>query len=315
MSGFRPGLSLNKKGGLAKHRATLLSEFDNDEDDFDLPKPTGPSVTKFQPSIEKSIEADKIVSSALEEDHTIFDFDSWKETEEQNSKNKSIATRSNTENVAQDSLTPDQTRGRAKYISSLLEKAKLRNFEREEMLDRKLAREHAVEEEQFGSTEKFITSAYAARLKERDKMREELQQIAAEESKNDVTKRGMGEFYSNLYTSNIAFGASASESVIDPVQIENESRNESQMQKQKIPPKTEVSSSPATSTSRNEFVPSPSLIHSDPTPTASVDQTNNLQDILVPKKSFHIRSTPEEIEEFRIRAYERFCERKKLGKN
>lgn len=316
MSEIRSGLNLSKKGGLAKHRAALLSEFSDEGVDFDLPKPTGPPAAKYQPSVEKSMEAQRAVSSALEEDSAIFDFDNWKDTEEQSKKNKQYSAVIGTHQREHVDGSSAQVRGGAKYIGSLLEKAKLRNFEREAMLDRKLAREHAEEEEKYGSTEKFITSAYAAKLKERERMKEELERLDAEEKENDVTKRGMGEFYSNLLSSNVSFGGSLPEATSKPaprmhsederetahsdaVHKDREHMDRSLLSEKLEQPSPSLTSSPQSSDSLNS--------------TAGEAEAPSEDE--PPKLHFHTRSTPEEVEQYRARAYERFLERQKLGKN
>ncbi|CAN0414663.1 unnamed protein product, partial [Ectocarpus sp. 13 AM-2016] len=59
---------------------------------------------------------------------------------------------------------------------------------------------------------KFVTSAYKKKLMEQKKWELQQQLEDEREQRNDVTKTGMGGFYSNLITKNIAMGGDVEKS-------------------------------------------------------------------------------------------------------
>lgn len=75
----------------------------------------------------------------------------------------------------------------SKYIDSLLEKAKRREQEREIVFERKLAKDRAKEDAEFGDKEKFVTRAYREKLEERKKWLAEEKRREAIEAANDVS--------------------------------------------------------------------------------------------------------------------------------
>jgi len=103
-------------------------------------------------------------------------------------------------------------------------KAKAAEREREQDMayERRMAKDAQKEGDLHGDKEKFITSSYRKKLEEekkwveREKLREE------EEKRNDVTKKkNLGDFYKNLLTSNVSFGARPSDGA-----AENEKKGE-----------------------------------------------------------------------------------------
>lgn len=101
---------------------------------------------------------------------------------------------------------------KSRYIGDLLETAKKRQRVREAVLERKVAKEQALEDaqEDFVGKEKFITKAYRRKLEERKQWEVEEEERQREEEANDVTKRksagaAMASFYGN-FANNVAMG-------------------------------------------------------------------------------------------------------------
>jgi len=69
-------------------------------------------------------------------------------------------------------------------------KAKRREQEMEIVFERKLAKDRAKEDTEFGDKEKFVTRAYREKLEERKKWLAEEQRREAVEAANDVSTTG-----------------------------------------------------------------------------------------------------------------------------
>lgn len=136
-----------------------------------------------------------------DDDEAVYDYDNWKETEEQQKAQSRAASKAQQQDAPQ-----------SRYIEQLLEKAKERQFEREKMLDRKIAKENAAEEALYGDTEAFVTGAYAAKLEERKAKEAALRKQDAQDDANDVTrKKDFTGFYRNLLMKDgVAGGGGAS---------------------------------------------------------------------------------------------------------
>lgn len=61
--------------------------------------------------------------------------------------------------------------------------------EHEILYEKKLAKERATEDDQFGDKDKFVTSAYKKKLAERKAWEEEQRLLDEEDERNDVTKK------------------------------------------------------------------------------------------------------------------------------
>jgi coiled-coil domain-containing protein 55 len=129
-----------------------------------------------------------------------------------------------------DNVTPTATATTmkaSKYMSGLLRAASERQRERELRIERKVAREIQAEEEAdaqeagvegrvgYANKDKFVTSAYKQKLRERELWHQEQQEKEREEKEADVTRRGnsslaMASFYSNL-NRNVAMGGGRSQ--------------------------------------------------------------------------------------------------------
>ncbi|KAI7839633.1 hypothetical protein COHA_006632 [Chlorella ohadii] len=135
-------------------------------------------------------------AAALAEDAAIFDYDSHYDAIQA----------SRAEPKKQEKL-----QRQSRYIAGLLEKAEERKREQDILYERQLAKERAAEDHLYGDKEKFVTSAYRAKLAERQAYQEEQKRKKQEEEANAVEKKGhMGDFYRNLLRSNVAFGAKPS---------------------------------------------------------------------------------------------------------
>jgi coiled-coil domain-containing protein 55 len=119
----------------------------------------------------------------------------------------------------------------SRYMSGLLQAASERQRERELRTERKIAQELEAEDAEseakegteggaslFASKDKFVTSAYRRRLKERELWEQERDEKERKEIESDVTRRGnatlaMANFYSNL-NRNVTMGAAGEPSAI-----------------------------------------------------------------------------------------------------
>jgi len=84
----------------------------------------------------------------------------------------------------------------SKYIGALKRNAERRSFQLEQMKERQIQREQEAEKDEFGETERFVTSAYKAKL-EADKVRAE-EEARLEQEEKARAKAGMAGFYANL---------------------------------------------------------------------------------------------------------------------
>ncbi|KAI5069478.1 hypothetical protein GOP47_0015779 [Adiantum capillus-veneris] len=102
----------------------------------------------------------------------------------------------------------EREQGKPKYITKLLEKAKTRQQEQEIIYERKLLKERKLEDHLYGDKDKFVTSAYKKKLAEQEKWLEEERLRELREQADEVTNKGdLSDFYHNLLSKNVAFGA------------------------------------------------------------------------------------------------------------
>lgn len=127
-----------------------------------------------------------------------YDYDSWKGTVDE-----AAARDREARKAAQLRGAPPRE---ARYITSLLAKAAERKRERDSIFDRMHAKELAAEEGAAGTSEKFVTPAYQAVLAERAAAEAEELKRAAREVHVGATG-SMADFYTNLMTRNVSFGA------------------------------------------------------------------------------------------------------------
>lgn len=127
----------------------------------------------------------------------VFDYDAWKEGADE-----SAARDLEMRKAARVRGAPRESR----YISNLLLKAEERKRERDVIYDRMQAKELAAEESAAGTSEKFITPAYAAVLEERAAAEAAEAARAAHEVHVGITG-SMTDFYAKLMTKNVSYGA------------------------------------------------------------------------------------------------------------
>ena len=94
----------------------------------------------------------------------------------------------------------------SRYIGTLKRNAERRAFQQEKIRERVIQKEQEAEAEQFGDKERFVTSAYKAKLAA-DKQREEEEAAreAEEAARSARGRSGMAGFYANL-AHNVALG-------------------------------------------------------------------------------------------------------------
>ncbi|MCO5552983.1 hypothetical protein L7F22_006503 [Adiantum nelumboides] len=102
----------------------------------------------------------------------------------------------------------EREQGKPKYITKLLDKAKTRQQEQEIIYERKLLKERQREDHLYGDKDKYVTSAYKKKLAEQAKWLEEERLRELREQAEEVTNKGdLSDFYQNLFSKNVAFGA------------------------------------------------------------------------------------------------------------
>jgi coiled-coil domain-containing protein 55 len=94
-------------------------------------------------------------------------------------------------------------RKKSRYVETLLNHAKERQYERELVLERKIAREQAAEDTkgEFLGKEKFVTKSYKRKLEEREAWKHQDDEKNKMNEENDVTKKkeeGLLGFYKNI---------------------------------------------------------------------------------------------------------------------
>jgi hypothetical protein len=148
-------------------------------------------------------QANKIVQSALNEDANAFAYDE-------------VYTdlQANRQQAAAESDADRQQR-QSKYISGLLKTAEVRKRENEILFERKLLKDRAAEDDEFGDKPKYVTGAYKEKLKEQQRWLEEQKVIEAREAAEAVGAKGdraFSSFYSNLLERKAGGGAVGSAS-------------------------------------------------------------------------------------------------------
>lgn len=143
-------------------------------------------------------QANKIVQSALSEDANAFAYDEVY-TDLQANRQKAAA-----------ESDSDRQQRQSKYISGLLKTAEVRKRENEILFERKLLKDRAAEDDEFGDKPKYVTGAYKEKLKEQQRWLEEQKVIEAREAAEAVGAKGdraFSSFYSNLLERKAGGGA------------------------------------------------------------------------------------------------------------
>ncbi|KAG9156043.1 hypothetical protein Leryth_012110 [Lithospermum erythrorhizon] len=163
-----------------------------DDDDDDVEREI--SRQAYKNKTNKDVEEQH--KKTLEEDPTAFDYDGVYD----DMKQQAIMPRAQ-----------EREERKSKYIQTLMEKAKLREREREVVYEKKLAKERTQEDHLYADKDKFVTGAYKRKLAEQAKWLQEERLRELREERDDVTKKtDITDFYFSL-SKNVAFGGGTSQ--------------------------------------------------------------------------------------------------------
>ncbi|XP_041882824.1 nuclear speckle splicing regulatory protein 1-like [Corvus kubaryi] len=134
------------------------------------------------------------IQKALEEDATVYDYDSIYD-EMQQKKASSAKTL-----AGNDDKKP-------RYIHKILTAAEIRKKQQERQMERKIQKEHEMEGGEFAHKEAFVTSVYKRKLQERGQEEERERRESALKAYLDVTKqRELSGFYRHLLNQTVGEG-------------------------------------------------------------------------------------------------------------
>ena len=190
---------IKKTASTEPKRKVLSSVFSSLEEDDDeiTNKPAISDVDRVnkrlrEANAKRNAEVEKLYSSALSEDSSIFDYDdAYDRFKEQANEREVLA------KVAAPVVKP-------RYIENLKAVATVREKEKDRIYERRLLKERQAEDQLFPETEKFVTRAYKEKMMEANKWEYEDRLAEELEKKNDVRTKGFESFYSNLLTKNIS---------------------------------------------------------------------------------------------------------------
>ncbi|CAK8693079.1 unnamed protein product [Clavelina lepadiformis] len=129
------------------------------------------------------------IQKALEEDATVYEYDSIYDDMKQKTNQKKIPAKVSAADKAR----------KPKYIGSLMKAAESRGRERQRIEERKIEKERQKEGDEFKDKPEFVTSAYRKRMQEREAEEEEERRKAAIEEIMDVRKqKDLSGFYKHL---------------------------------------------------------------------------------------------------------------------
>jgi len=202
MSVFKPGtkygLILSNKGaaaaskpatsGLAaRKKPSIFNQSDSDSDKSDgddWVKKSMKTTAAKSSGLKKQTKI--VMAQAMEEDPTVFQYDEVYDNME-----------AKKEEVAEKKKEVDR---KPKYIKQLLKSAEIRNKENERRIERQVQKEREAEGEMYADKEKFVTSAYRAKMEEMAKEQEEEERKTRIEAALDVTRQNdLSGFYRHLY--------------------------------------------------------------------------------------------------------------------
>jgi len=177
---MKPGLSSKPKA------ASIFGDDDDDDDGVQEDSLKGLASEKHRLLMARK--AEKEMKKVLAEDASIYDYDgalddihAKREAEEVNKKKAS------------------QVRGEVRYVHQLLKNTAERKKEDEKLFEKRLVKELKEEEEEFGQTEKFVTSAYKAQLLANKQNEAEQRRLDELKAKDDVRgKDSMSDFFANM---------------------------------------------------------------------------------------------------------------------
>ncbi|NXL56780.1 NSRP1 protein, partial [Chordeiles acutipennis] len=180
----RYGLIMPKKLPQKNLASQKLSVFADDSDE--------------EPSVGESLQREALkkqamkqtkleIQKALEEDATVYEYDSIYDEMQQKKKESNARMLS-----GKDDKNP-------RYIHNILKAAEIRKKEQEKRMERKIQKEREMEGGEFAHKEAFVTSAYKKKLQERAEEEERERREAAIEAYLDVTKqKDLSGFYRHL---------------------------------------------------------------------------------------------------------------------
>jgi hypothetical protein len=184
------GLVLPKRATPAVARAPIpaQSALFGLDDDVD-----GPSALISAPPAR----AEQTTAAEKEVPGSVYDYDSWKAGADE----AALQAREQRKSARVQGVQRE-----SRYIATLLAKAEDRKRERDAVFDRLQAKELADEEEAAGTSERFVTPAYATVLEQRAAAEAREAERAAKEV-HVGSSGSMSDFYRNLMTKNVSFGA------------------------------------------------------------------------------------------------------------
>ncbi|KAL0020521.1 hypothetical protein WJX79_000102 [Trebouxia sp. C0005] len=185
--GVKYGLQLPAKPApkQVKKPQAAISAFQEGSDDEDT---IGKQIARQQAKISTDVKVANMHAKALEEDPSIFDYDSHFDAMQEQKVRPAMQ---------------EKIERKSRYIEALKDKAVQREREQNVVYERRLAKERSAEDHLFGDKEKFVTAAYKRKLEEEKRWLAEEKLREAQEQKNDVVKKGhMGDFYRNILKTN-----------------------------------------------------------------------------------------------------------------
>jgi len=149
---------------------------------------------------------EKTHKEALAQDASVFDYDGVYDQMHEEKVNSMNAHPLATTKVRKE-------KKEARYVQAILERAKKREVEMDRSYEKFKLKERQEDDHMYGDKEKFVTSAYRAKLEERKRWELEDKKNELREEAEGARARGdMSGFYSNLLTRNIATGADVAKS-------------------------------------------------------------------------------------------------------
>lgn len=185
--GVKYGLQLPAKPATkqVKKPQAAISAFQEGSDDEDT---IGKQIARQQAKISTDVKVANLHAKALEEDPSIFDYDSHFDAMQEQKVRPAMQ---------------EKIERKSRYIEALKDKAVQREREQNVVYERRLAKERSAEDHFFGDKEKFVTAAYKRKLEEDKRWLAEEKLREDQEQKNDVVKKGhMGNFYRNILKTN-----------------------------------------------------------------------------------------------------------------
>ncbi|NXI49056.1 NSRP1 protein, partial [Chloroceryle aenea] len=235
----RYGLILPKKLQQKNVVSKKLSVFADDSDD--------------EPSVGESLQKEALkkqamkqtkleIQKALEEDATVYEYDSIYDEMQQKKKERNAGVLSGTDD------------NKPRFIHNIIKAAEIRKKEQEKRMERKIQKEREMEGDEFAHKEAFVTSAYKKKLQERAEEEERERRQAALEAYMDVTKqKDLSGFYRHLLNQRVGeeeipkcsfHEARIKEEKPDSGYDESNQRNKCSYEKQRLKPSAKKESNP-----------------------------------------------------------------------